>query len=282
MDYIDPHAPMTLRTAVEYRELALSGCVALAEPVFWAELDRSPTGGVEQPFDQLATSDSTGAIPSAGAIPQSIRRYTYLCLSSEEGEREPAGSLRRRLPGHLAEPSVVGLGPIGLRCNSRDEVERFKADVALALEHGQLILAETPGLEDKYKGTRLILRALKSFPELDPRRVLMDGAEEHTVEMIRDHGFGCGLRLSDMGVSCARAADMLEVHGAAGLYVSSACRGANGLMTIPHFIEEMRRRQHAEQAIRRVVYDNPAAFLSQCPKFSLGEGLEPELAKVGT
>jgi hypothetical protein len=39
----------------------------------------------------------------------------------------------------------------------------------------------------------------------------------------------------------------------------------------------MRRRRHAEDLIRRVVYDNPVKFLSQSPKFKI----RPALAREG-
>ena len=40
MDYIDLHAHMVSRTSDVYRAMAMSGCVAVAEPAFWAGYDR--------------------------------------------------------------------------------------------------------------------------------------------------------------------------------------------------------------------------------------------------
>ena len=37
---------------------------------------------------------------------------------------------------------------------------------------------------------------------------------------------------------------------------------------MPEFIFEMRAAGHDEATIRKVVYDNPLAFFSQCARFS--------------
>ena len=177
----------------------------------------------------------------------------------------------KRIPRYLERPNVLGIGETGLNRNTVRELETFKDHVALALEHNKLILIHTPHLEDKYKGTRLILRALAGFAKLDPRRVLIDHAEEHTVGIIREAGFRCGLTLyPNTKVSLARAADIIEMHGPEGIYVNSACDwGASVPLAVPQFIFEMRRRHHDEATIHQVVYGNPFSFFSQSPNFRL-------------
>lgn len=277
MEYINPNARMICRSAEEYDQLALTGCVSVAEPAAWAGWDRRSADGFGDYFDQLTTVEPSRAAHFG------ICHYTYLGLSPRDGEnRALAREVIQRIPHHLERPTVVGIGPIGLNRNTRNELETFKDQVALALEHDQLIMVQTPALEDKYKGTKLIIRALWAFQRLDPRRVVIDCAEEHTVEMIRGNGFQCGIALdSAAGVSYSRAVDMIEVHGTRGIHVSSACDPGNGVRcAIPHLIQEMRRRQHCEHTIRAMVHDNPAAFLSQCPKFHLRVEPVREPAKV--
>jgi predicted metal-dependent TIM-barrel fold hydrolase len=41
MDYIDHHAHMTSRTTDDYDQMALTGCLVLTEPAFWAGYDRA-------------------------------------------------------------------------------------------------------------------------------------------------------------------------------------------------------------------------------------------------
>jgi hypothetical protein len=40
---------------------------------------------------------------------------------------------------------------------------------------------------------------------------------------------------------------------------------------VPHFALAMRRRGHDDALIDHIVFDNPAAFLGQSPKFQLGD-----------
>ena len=53
MNYIDHHAHMVSRTTDDYEKMALSGCVAVTEPAFWAGWDRSSADGFEDYFRQL-------------------------------------------------------------------------------------------------------------------------------------------------------------------------------------------------------------------------------------
>ena len=48
MKYIDHHAHMVSRTTDDYQQMALTGCVAVTEPAFWAGWDRSTVDGVEE------------------------------------------------------------------------------------------------------------------------------------------------------------------------------------------------------------------------------------------
>src|SRR6478609_3362096 len=51
--YIDHHAHMVSRTTDDYQQMALSGCVAVTEPAFWAGWDRSTLDGMEDYFRQI-------------------------------------------------------------------------------------------------------------------------------------------------------------------------------------------------------------------------------------
>ena len=53
MKYIDHHAHMVSRTTDDYQQMALTGCVAVTEPAFWAGWDRSTADGFDDYFRQL-------------------------------------------------------------------------------------------------------------------------------------------------------------------------------------------------------------------------------------
>jgi predicted metal-dependent TIM-barrel fold hydrolase len=181
-----------------------------------------------------------------------------------------------RIPKFLDRPTVLGIGEIGLNRITRNEIETYTEQVDLAVRHGQMILIHTPHLEDKLKGTRISVDVLRTFSKLDPALVLVDHAEEHTLQPILDHGYWAGLTLyPQTKVSAPRAVDMIERFGADRILVAGACDwGPSDPIAVPRFIMEMRRRRHAEALIHRVVFENPVKFLSQSPKFRI----RPEVA----
>lgn len=278
MEYIDIHAHMVSRTTDDYQQMALTGCVALTEPAFWPGWDRSSADGFEDYFRHLTEFEPKRAAQYG------IQHYTWLCLNPKEGEnRELAREVLARIPRYLDRPNVLGIGEIGLNRVTRNELETFKDHVELALEFGQLIHIHTPHLEDKHKGTRVTIEALLRSPRLDPGRVLIDHAEEHTIEMILENGFWTGITLyPQTKVSPQRAADMIEVYGPERICVASACDwGPSIPVAVPQFVMEMRRRWHPEDLIHRVVYENPATFLGQSPRFRLPERAGAARAGVG-
>lgn len=273
MDYIDLHAHMVSRTTDDYARMALAGCVAVTEPAFWPGFDRRSADGFEDYFHQLTDFE-----PKRAAA-HGIRHYTWLCLNPKEGEdRSLARAVLARIPRYLARANVVGIGEIGLNRVTVNELATFRDHVDLALEHDQLILIHTPHLEDKLKGTRAIVETLAKDARIDPGRVLIDHAEEHTIGMILTHGFWCGITLyPQTKASPERAADMIEIHGAERVCVNSACDwGASDPLAVPAFVREMRGRGHARAAIEHIVYHNPVTFLRRSPHFDLS----PRLAET--
>ena len=276
--YIDPHIHMVSRVTDDYQRMAQCGCVAMSEPAFWAGFDRGSVEGFRDYFRQLTEVEPKRAAQFG------IKHYCWLCINAKEAENVALSrDVIAMIPEFLEKPGVLGIGEIGLNKNTRNEATVFQEHVDLAVRTNELILIHTPHLEDKYKGTKLIIRALQSFSSLRPQRVMIDHAEEHTIEMIRDNGFRCGLTLyPHTKVSLTRAVDILEMHGTDGIYVNSACDWGNSVpVAVPQFILEMRRRKHSEENIRKVVYENPIAFLSQSPKFRISLASTLEMEEVG-
>ncbi len=266
MEYIDLHAHMVSRSTDDYVQMALTGCVAVTEPAFWAGWDRSSADGFEDYFRQLTEFEPRRAAQYG------IRHYSWICMNPKEGDdRELAAKVLARIPKFLERPTVLGIGEIGMNRVTRNEVATFRDHVEIALAHDQLIHIHTPHLEDKHKGTRVTIESLQRYNEIAPGRVLLDHAEEHTIEMILANGYWTGLTLyPQTKVSPQRAVDMIEMHGSERICVASACDwGPSVPAAVPQFMMEMRRRRHPESLIRKIVFDNPAEFLSQSPKFQL-------------
>ena len=184
MRYIEPHGHMVSRTTDDYQAMALAGCVAVCEPAFWAGFDRSSAKGFYDYFRQLTSYERQRAAKFG------LQHYTWLCINPKESEDiKLAEEVLAIIPEFISEENVLGIGEIGLNKNSRNELKVLEMHIDLAARNDQLILVHTPHLEDKYKGTKLILDALKSDGRIEPERCIIDHVEEHTIELALDQGF---------------------------------------------------------------------------------------------
>ena len=266
MEYIDLHAHMISRSTDDYEKMALAGCLAVTEPAFWAGYDRRSADVFADYFDHITDFEPKRAAQYG------IQHYAWLCLNPKEGEdRELTKQVLKIIPEFLERPNVLGIGEIGLNRATRNELETFKDHVELALEHNQMIHIHTPHLEDKYKGTKIIVETLSKDGRIDPSRVMIDHAEEHTMPMILDAGFWTGVTLYPVTKTTpGRAVDMFERYGTDRICVASACDwGPSEPIAVPYFAMEMRRRGHSKEEVNKVILENPATFLGQSPKFKL-------------
>jgi len=266
MRYIEPHAHMVSRTTDDYERMALAGCVAVCEPAFWAGFDRSSPAGFRDYFSQLTEHEPKRAARFG------LQHFCWLGINSKEAEDVPlATEVIALIPQFLNRPNVLGIGEIGLNKNSRNELRVLELQVELAAKYRQLILVHTPHLEDKLKGTRLILDVLKNDPRIRPERIIIDHVEEHTVEMVLDAGMWAGMTLyPETKCTPARAVDILETYGREKLWLNSACDwGVSDPLAVPRTALEMKRRGHRARAIDQVVFANPQQFLRQSPHFKL-------------
>jgi len=266
MRYIEPHAHMVSRTTDDYQKLVLAGCEAVCEPAFWAGYDRSSAQGFFDYFRQLTV------VEPARAAKFGLPHFCWLCINPKESEDMGlAREVISMIPDFMKYPTVLGIGEIGLNKNTRNELRIFEEHVNLAATHHQLILVHTPHLEDKRKGTRLIIDALKSDARIDPARVIIDHVEEHTIRMVKDAGFWAGMTLyPETKCTSARAVDMLEMHGTDRIWMNSACDwGISDPLAVPKAAVEIRRRGHSLAVVEQVLFTNPRSFLSQSPRFTL-------------
>lgn len=268
MRYIEPHGHMVSRVTDDYIDMAAAGCQAVCEPAFWAGFDRSSVNGFYDYFCQLTEYEPRRAAKFG------LLHFSWLCINPKESEDlRLAEEVLEIIPHFLDRPNVLGVGEIGLNKNSRNEIRVLERHVDLAAQHGQLILVHTPHLEDKFKGTRLILDVLKNDTRIRPERVIIDHVEEHTVRMVLEAGMWAGMTLyPESKCTAARAVDIVEVCGAERLWMNSACDwGVSVPLAVPYAALEMRKRGHSLEAVDRLIYQNPRAFLGQSPKFTLAE-----------
>lgn len=264
MRYIDPHIHMVSRVTDDYARMAQAGCVAVTEPAFWAGFDRSSPAGFFDYFRQLTDHEPKRAADFG------IAHYAWICINPKEAE-DPgfAREVIELIPQFLDKPNVLGVGEIGLNKNSKNELTILEAQIALAADHNQLILVHTPHLEDKLKGTRLIMDAIRANGQIEPTRVLIDHVEEHTVGPVLDRGFWAGMTLyPDTKCTPQRATDIIETYGNERLWINSAGDwGHSDPLAVPKAQQEMRTRGHPDTTIDQITFANPVTFLSQSEHF---------------
>jgi predicted metal-dependent TIM-barrel fold hydrolase len=266
MRYIEPHGHMVSRTTDDYQDMVTAGCAAVCEPAFWAGFDRSSLDGFHDYFCQLTDYEPKRAAKFG------LPHFSWLCINPKESEDVAlATDVIGLIPKFLDRPNVLGIGEIGLNKNSRNEMKVLEMHVDLAARNNQLILVHTPHLEDKLKGTRLILDVLRSDKRIRPERCIIDHVEEHTIQLVLDAGFWAGMTLyPESKCSPARAVDMLDLYSHERIWMNSACDwGVSIPLAVPRTALEMKRRGWPADLIDKVIYRNPIQFLSQCPKFKL-------------
>jgi uncharacterized protein len=257
---------MVSRTTDDYLAMASSGCKAVCEPAFWAGFDRSSPQGFYDYFCQLTDYEPKRAAKFG------LPHFCWLCINPKESENmEFAEEVISMIPKFLSRANVLGIGEIGLNKNTRNELRILEKQFDLAARTQQLILVHTPHLEDKLKGTRLIVDLLKQDSRINPERVIIDHVEEHTVSLVLNAGFWAGITLyPESKCTPARAVDIVEISGAERLWLNCACDwGKSDPLAVPKTALEMLRRGHQEKDVDQLIYQNPLRFLSQCPNFKV-------------
>lgn len=265
MLYIDPHIHMVSRITDDYVRMARAGCVAVSEPAFWAGFDRGSAEAFADYFRMLTEYEPKRAAQFG------IHHMSWLCINAKEAENvELSREVIALIPQFLDRPGVLGIGEIGLNKNTKNEVTIFEEQVELALKTDELILVHTPHLQDKYKGTRMIIDILTANSRVKPQRVLIDHVEEHTIKPAMNAGFWVGMTLYPV-TKCTpeRAVDMVEHYGTDRLMANSAGDwGPSNPMAMPDFIRTLRARGHDPMTIHKLAYENPMWFFKQARRFN--------------
>lgn len=266
MSYIDPHIHMVSRTTDDYHNMAQAGCVAISEPAFWPGFDRQTAQGFYDYFNHL-----TSVEPRRAAL-YGIKHYAWLCINPKEAEDVGlAREVIALIPEFLTRANVLGIGEVGLNKNSRNEVTVLEEQVALAVKYHLPIIVHTPHLEDKLKGTRLIMDAITNNSKMDPADVLIDHVEEHTMRAALDRGFWAGISMyPNIKGSPARAVDLIENFGVERVCLNSSSDwGPSDPLAIPKARVEFRLRGHSDELFAKCTFSNPVAFLSKSKNFQV-------------
>jgi predicted metal-dependent TIM-barrel fold hydrolase len=255
---------MIARTVQDYERMARMHTVAICEPAFWAGYDRTSPQAFHDYFTHISEFEPTRAAQYL------IDHYCWICINPKEAEDVAfSREVMSFMPEFLSKPTVLGVGEIGLNKNTRNEMIIFEEQVELALKYDQLIWIHTPHLQDKLKGTRMMLDYLEGHGDVDPGRVCFDHTEEHTLPMLHEKGFWTAMTVYPVTKnSPERVIDLVEKFGLDRMIVdASGDWGPSDPATLHDTLFQMRLRGHSDQAVETLFYNNPCGFLGQNGKF---------------
>lgn len=165
------------------------------------------------------------------------------------------------------EAGTAALGMVAIALHRVRPQDLAEFEDALAIAQGRLVVVRLADEARSREDLAAALTTLARMPGLNPHRVLVDGAEEHTVAPILEAGCWAGLAVqAGAAMSPQRACDVVEVFGLERVCLTAeGGPGPHSPLTTAAVIHELRRRGHAEALIRQLLYENPLSYLSQLP-----------------
>jgi hypothetical protein len=266
MNIIDPHVHMTSRTTDDYEAMAAAGIVAIVEPAFWLGQPRTHVGSFVDYFNSLLGWERFRASQFG------IRHFCTIGLNPKEANNPRlSGEVLDLLPRFLGKDGVVAVGEIGYDDQTDAEEACFARQIELARAFDLPVLVHTPH-RDKKQGTVRSLALVRSlgFPE---ERVLIDHNNEETLPLVLDTGCWAGHTIyPKTKMDEERMAVLVERYGSERIIVNSAADwGISDPLKVPKTIAVMRGHGISDDTIRRIVWDNPAAFFAQSGRFDVDD-----------
>jgi predicted metal-dependent TIM-barrel fold hydrolase len=258
MKLFDPHIHMTSRTTDDYQAMAQAGIVAVVEPAFWLGQPRTHVGSFEDYFLSLLGWERFRARQFG------IQHFCTLGMNPKEANHEElAAGVLELLPRYLSKEGVVAVGEIGFDDVTPAEDRIFRQQVELAKEFDLPILIHTPH-RDKKRGTEYTIAVVKEMG-VDPTMVLIDHNNEETIRATLDSGCWAGHSIyPDTKMDEARMVGIVQQFGSERVIINSAADwGVSDPLKVPKTARAMLQAGISEEAVTRIVWNNPVAFFAQ-------------------
>src|SRR5512138_306536 len=171
-------------------------------------------------------------------------------------------ALLAELPDALGRPEVAAIGLVGLAGGGELEERVLGRQLELARELRRPVLAGAWRGRDRT--ARRLLAVLRES-ELEPRRVLVAGADARTVRAIRACGHLAALPLTGDGRRSAidGAVGIVRSLGAEGIVLGSDAGQSGGdLLALPRAADRLEKAGLSDAVVRRVCGENALAFLA--------------------
>ncbi|MEM7797368.1 MAG: TatD family hydrolase [Cyanobacteria bacterium P01_C01_bin.118] len=270
MMVIDPHIHMTSRTTYDYLVMKEYGVVAIIEPAFWLGQPRSNVGSFQDYFNSLIGWERF----RAGQF--GIRHYCTISLNPKEANNEAlADQVMELLPLYACKEGVVAIGEVGFDDMTAAEEKYFRLQLDLARELDKPVLVHTPHRNKKEGTSRSMDICLEHG--LDPLQVIIDHANEETVEEVLDRGFWCAFSIyPNTKMGNERMVDVVKKYGSDRIIIDSAADwGMSDPLAVPKTAELMLQRGIPEDQVTAVCYGNTLKAYGQSGEMKADDWLNP-------
>lgn len=270
MRVIDPHIHMSARTTYDYMVMREYGVVALIEPAFWLGQPRTSAGTFKDYFNTLIGWERF----RAGQF--GIRHYCTISLNPKEANNPAiADEVIDLLPTYACKEGVVAIGEIGYDDMTAAEDKYFRIQLHIAKELDKLVLVHTPHRNKKEGTTRSMDVCIECG--MEPSRVIIDHANEETVEEILDRGFWCAFSIyPNTKMGNERMVEVVKRYGHPRIFIDSAADwGMSDPLAVPKTAQLMLESGISEEQVQAVCYGNALAAYGQSGEFNESDWLTP-------
>ncbi|MEQ8767802.1 MAG: TatD family hydrolase [Planctomycetota bacterium] len=270
MRIFEPHAHMFSRVTDDYERMALAGVRAILEPAFWLGQNRTSVGTFIDYFDTIIGWERFRAQQFG------IHHFCTMALNPREANDDRVNDdVMTILPRYLEKDSVLGVGEIGLDDQTPKEEKYFLAQVDLAKQHGLPVLIHTPH-RDKKKGFHRIVDLIRdaSFPM---EHVLLDHGNEETIKITKELGCWSGFSIyPHTKMDPHRMVTILKEYGVEKMIINSAADwGISDPLLVPKTVIALEQAGFPDEAIEKLVWDNPITFFEQGGRLDRAELEKP-------
>ena len=272
MTIIEPHIHMYSRTTDDYAAMYRAGLRVAVEPSFWLGASRRHAGTFFDYFQLILDFET-----------QRARRFGldhYAGVSVNPKEAEDVALAREVLDGmgpYLEHDRCVMIGEIGYNRLTPNEEQIFQRQLEMAKARNMLVLIHSPHDTPEVSKRKGVERTLAVLRELnyEPGRIILDHNTENTMDLARTLPVWAGLTVYPYSkLNPRRVVDILKKWGLEQTLVnSSADWGVSDPVSLRKTADFMKEEGFTDQAVKKLVFDNPLAFYSQCPRFKPNLGL---------
>ncbi|PSN18228.1 hydrolase TatD [filamentous cyanobacterium CCP5] len=267
---IDPHIHMTSRTTYDYLVMKEYGVVAVIEPAFWLGQPRSNVGTFQDYFNSLIGWERFRAAQFG------IRHYCTMSINPKEANNEAlAEQVMELLPLYACKEGVVAIGEIGFDDMTEAEEKYFRLQLDLAKEIDKPALVHTPHRNKKEGTSRSMDICLEHG--IDPLQVVIDHANEETVEEVIDRGFWCAFSIyPNTKMGNERMVEVVKKYGSDRIMIDSAADwGMSDPLAVPKTAQLMLDSGIPEEQVVAVCYGNALKAYGQSGEIKEDDWLNP-------